>query len=214
MAFSNISIDGGDILLSVNGNVIGCATSHSIEITSETRDTSCKGSGSWGSMEYSRLGWSGSADVLFNLGDTGSNTTYLDVWDLLVSKTFITITSEYKEGADVFTQEGQAVISSLSKSAGDKENATFTVSFSGRGELGIAGRQLFYLQVTANGADFIFIEELGKIVSHSGSGVNNILVKQSTTGYTITAFSSGGATVGTNTSGAVSADTSVTVTLA
>jgi hypothetical protein len=214
MAYSDMVIDGGDILLEVDGKTIGCATSHSIEVTSETRDTSCKGSGDWSSVEYSRLAWSGSTDVLFNLEDSGDYVRYTDLWDLLVSKTVITITSTYSEGDDEFVQTGEAVIASISKTAGDKENATFSVSFTGRGALGIVGRDLYYLNVTATGADFIVIEELNKIVSYNGSGVNSIAVKESEDGYTVTAFSSSGAAVGSTTVASFTEDTDVTVTVA
>ena len=214
MAFPNRVIDGGDILLSVNGTVIGCATSHSLELSTETRDTSCKGSGIWSSMDASRFAWSGSADVLFNLDESGTFTRFVDIWDLMISRTIITITSEYTVGSDTFTQTGQAIITSLPLNAPDKENATFTMGFEGVGALSIVGREAFNLNITANGADFIVVEELNRIVQHSGSGVYNLPVVADATGYTVTAFDSGGSLVGSASTGAVAADTPVTVTLA
>lgn len=214
MAFPSRVIDGGDILLSVNGTVIGCATSHSLELSSETRDTSCKGSGSWSSMDVSRFAWSGSADVLFNLDESGEFTRYVDIWDLMISKTFIDIESTYSSGSDTFTQMGQAIITGLPLNAPDKENATFTMSFEGVGALSILGKEAFYLNITADNADYIVVEELKRTVAHSGTGVYNLPVLADTTGYTVTAFSSGGALVGSATTGAVAADKAVTVTLA
>ena len=213
MAFPNRIVEGGDILLSVNGVDIGCATTHSIEINTETRDTSCKGSGNWGSMDYSRFNWSGSADVLFNLDESGVYTRYKDIYNLMLAKEIITISSKYTIGSDTFEQTGQAIVTSLPLNAPDKENATFSISFEGVGALETVGEEAFYLNITADGADYILIEELNRLVPHSGTGVYNLPVTASVAGYTVTAFSSGAAASGSTASGAVSADTAVIVTV-
>lgn len=213
MAFPNRTIEGGDILLSVNGVEIGCATTHSIEINVETRDTTCKGTGAWGSMDYSSFSWSGSADVLFNLDESGLYSRYRDIYKLMISKQIVTISSKVELGSDVFEQVGQAIITGLPLSAPNQETATFSVSFEGVGSLEIVGEEAFYLNVTADGADFILVEELNRLVPHSGTGVYKLPVTASTSGYTVTAFNNGGSLTGSTSTGAVSGNTDVTVIL-
>ncbi|NHJ86832.1 MAG: hypothetical protein FK734_15325 [Asgard group archaeon] len=185
MAFTDKVIDGGDILLKVDGNVIGCATSHQIEVSNAVRETSFKGSGVWTGAEYGRFSWSGSTDSLFNLIDD-SYVRYVDLWDLFVSKTLVTISSTYEEGSDTFVQEGQAVITSINKTAGDSDNASFSVNFQGRGPLAILGRELWAIAVTATGATHIVVEELNRCFAYSGGGALDIYLMDGT--YHITAF--------------------------
>lgn len=212
MAFTNQIIDGGDILLYVDGALLGCATSHSIELSNAVREVACKGSGDWTSAEYGRHSWTASVDALFNLYDGDGKARYKQLVTLMVTKQYVTIKSEYVEGSDTFSMEGQAIITGVSKNAGDAENASYSVSLQGRGALGIVGEDLFNLVVTADGAEFVVIEELNRIVQHNGSGTVNIAVPDNAT-YTVSVF--GGGLYGQSTPTAVAgADVPVTVTLA
>lgn len=211
MAFTNKIIDGGEILLYVDGVVIGCATTHSIETSNAVREVSCKGSGKWTSSEVGKYSWTGSTDALFNLHVDAGYVRYKDLWALYISGTLITLSSEYTEGGDTFVQQGEAIITSINKTAGDGENASYSVAFTGRGALGIVGMELWNLQVTADGATHVVVEELNKCVPHSGSGVLNIPVMDGT--YAITAFDA--TTQGRQAAVVVSgADEPTTITLA
>jgi len=186
MPFTNKIIDGGEILLYVDGVVVGCSTTHTIETSNATREVSCKGSGDWTSVEYGKFSWSGTTDALFNLHEDANYVRYKDLWELYISKTVITISSEYTEGGETFIQQGDAVIASINQTAGDSENASYSVSFTGRGELGIVGMDLWNINVTATGATHIVIEELNKCVPYSGTGILSIPVIDGT--YNVTAF--------------------------
>jgi len=208
MAFTNKVVDGGDILLQIDGKVLGCSTSHSIEITSAVREISCKGSGDWTDSEYARLSWSGSTDALFNPEGSGTFVRYSDLVSLMTTKQVVTITSVYTEGGETFSQTGDVVITSINQTAGDSENTTFSVSFQGKGELITTKSDVYEVTVTATGATHVVVEETNAIKAYSGSPVVFTLANGS---YNIKAFN---ATQDGRSSVVVSgADESVTITL-
>ena len=209
MAFSNKVIDGGDILLEIDGKVLGCSTTHTIETTTATRETNCKGTGDWTGVEYSRLSWSGTTDALFNLEDSGTFVRYKDLFQLMISKSVVTITSTYTEGADTFEMVGDAIITSISQVAGDQENATYSVAFQGRGPLGIVGEDLFNVTVTAAGATHVVCEETNKVLPYD---TNPVVFKLPDGTYNFTGFDE--TTQGRNSVVVSGADAAVTVTLA
>jgi len=134
MAFTDKVIDGGDILLSVNGLIVACATSHSIELTNAVREISCKGSGDFTSAEYGRFSWTASTDALMNLGkDSAMYVSYTNLMELMSEKVLINIDSFYMEGTDSISIKGQCIITSINQTAGDSENASYSVSLQGRG---------------------------------------------------------------------------------
>lgn len=168
MAFSNKIIDGGDILLYVGGSLLGCATSHSIEISNATREIACKGSGDWTDVEYGRHSWTASVDALFNLFEGDGKTRYKDLLALMLAKQTITVSSQYEEGADVFALQGEAIITSVSKNAGDADNASFSVSLQGKGMLGMVGEDLWVVTLqNATNAEYVVVVETGQIFKYS-----------------------------------------------
>jgi predicted secreted protein len=168
MAFSNKIIDGGDILMYVDGKLLGCATSHSIEISNSTREISCKGSGDWTDVEYGRHSWTGSVDALFNLYEGDGKTRYKDLFSLMINKQTVTIASEYVEGDDTFALSGEAIITSVSKNAADADNASYSVSLQGKGMLGMVGEDLWIVTLpNAANADWVAVVETGQIYQYS-----------------------------------------------
>jgi len=142
MAFLDKVIDGGDIILSVEGRIVACATSHSIELTNAVREISCKGSGDFTSAEYGRFSWTASTDALMNLGkDEVTYISYAELMNLMLAKTIVSIESKYDQdgdGSNMYTVSGEAIITSINQTAGDSENASFSVGLQGRGELVIS----------------------------------------------------------------------------
>jgi predicted secreted protein len=188
--FPNGVIDGGDILIYVGGKVLGCATTHTIEITNATREVSCKGSGDFTSSEYGRFSWTVSVDALANYyeGDIATVLRYPELIDLFLNKTIVTVESKYEVGSDVHTLSGQAVISSISENAPDSDNTTFSVSLQGRGTLGQSGTNLWEVTINATGADYIIVEETGRIYPYTAGmkilmvdGTYNILAYETVT---------------------------------
>ena len=78
---------GGDITLFVGTKSIAYATSHTLEITGETSDTSNKdeGGGDWSAQEVNLLSWSASTENLYSLDGKGSN--FDDLFDMMIAKT-------------------------------------------------------------------------------------------------------------------------------
>lgn len=140
-------IKGGDLMLFVNGKSIAYATSHSLEITGETTDTSNKdeGGGDWSSQEVSILSWTASSENLYC--EEGAGDRFDDLFSLMVAKTPIDAVFARKAEATTDvpqagwtkgsapTYEGKVVITSLSLNAPNGEYASYTVQFQGVGAL-------------------------------------------------------------------------------
>ena len=140
MAFRDEVINGSDIILSVDGNEIACATSHTIELTNATREVSCKGSGDFTSAEYGKFSWTVSTDALLNLGTGATFISYPELMNLMLNKTLVQIQSQYDmddAGTDTMTVSGECIITSISQVSPDSDNASYSVSLQGRGELTI-----------------------------------------------------------------------------
>lgn len=140
-------IKGGDLMLFVNSKSIAYATSHSLEITGETTDTSNKdeGGGDWSSQEVSILSWTASSENLYC--EEGAGDRFDDLFSLMVAKTPIDAVFARKAEATTDvpqagwtkgsapTYEGKVVITSLSLNAPNGEYASYTVQFQGVGAL-------------------------------------------------------------------------------
>ena len=74
-------------MLFVGTKSIAYATSHTLEITGETSDTSNKdeGGGDWSAQEVNLLSWSASTENLYSLDGKGSN--FDDLFDMMIAKT-------------------------------------------------------------------------------------------------------------------------------
>lgn len=142
-----MKVKGGDLMLFVGGKSIAYATSHSLEITGETSDTSNKdeGGGDWSSQEVNILSWSASSENLFSEDGAGEN--FDDLFDLMIAKTPITaVFAKKKEtttdvpdtgwtNGNAPAYEGKVVITSLSLNAPNGEYASYSVQFQGVGAL-------------------------------------------------------------------------------
>lgn len=134
-------------MLFLAGKSIAFATSHTLEISAETSDTSNKdeGGGDWASSEISKLSWSASSENLFTTNGNGAS--YDTLFDYMVKKTPIDAVFGLKSEAttDVPTEgwtaattgvyTGKVVITSLSLNAPNGEYATYSAQFTGVGEL-------------------------------------------------------------------------------
>lgn len=154
-------IKGGDLMLfletgsgsTATKKSIAFATNHTLNITADTKETSSKDSGGvWQTSEIGILSWTASSENLFC--DTGAGITYDALFDMMVARKPIkgvfavegnstnldtnklgTVptagwTPKAKSG-----YEGSVIITGLSKNAPNGDNATFTVDFTGVGEL-------------------------------------------------------------------------------
>lgn len=131
MAAQNKVVNGTDLLLSVGGKPIAHSTSHSLEMSTNMRDITSKDTGGWTEKSPGRKEWSAQADALTNYGvDASTRTGFIDLFEIWRTGARVQIVSEGE-----FTYTGEAYISSLSKTAPDAENTTYSVTFEGASEL-------------------------------------------------------------------------------
>jgi predicted secreted protein len=138
-------IRGDELMLFYNGNAFAWATSHTLNLTSNTIDVATKDHGYWGASEVGKLNWTISTENLYSDDD------FATLFNLWTAKTPITVAfakaGNYDPnglqsvGGDVqaWTPDstvffsGQAVISNISVNANTGENATYSAEFTGVG---------------------------------------------------------------------------------
>jgi hypothetical protein len=83
-------INGGDLMLFVNGNSLAFATNHTLSVSTETSDTSHKDiAGSWTSTAIKTFSWEVSTENLY--ADEGNGSTFDVLFDAMTNKTLVTI---------------------------------------------------------------------------------------------------------------------------
>lgn len=122
-------VQGNDIRVSIGEQLIGGQTGASMNKESDTTDVSTKDSGMWAAPEVSGLSWSVDCDGLVVAGDAALKALN-KAWR---EATLVTI----KYGTAEAYETGEALISSLSENSPQKEKCTYSVSFSGVGELNV-----------------------------------------------------------------------------
>lgn len=165
MAWNNSTILADNMLLQVNGQYIGCATSNSIETTAAEIDVTCKDSGGFTSSEIGLKSWSSSAGGFVNMSVSGV-AGYKQLYDLWHSDTKVTLISTITDGVNTFTLTGTALITGLTKegSAGDK--VSYSISFKGDGDLVATDSFPSYaVTITAAGATYVHCVETGAIMA-------------------------------------------------
>lgn len=145
MAQGNI-IKGGKLMLFLNGASIGAATSHSLNINSNTTEISTKDTGIYGEIEATNVTWEITSENLFIAGEFdklfAAQTGLTKVtcvfgqaaqWDgkSLTSKSLENWTNDTT--TPYYT--GSGYITSLSVNAPNSENATYSVTITGSGEI-------------------------------------------------------------------------------
>jgi phage major tail protein 2 len=154
-------IKGGDLMLFLESGTgstatkksIAFATNHTLNISADTKETSSKDSGGvWQTSEVGILSWTASSENLY--ADAGAGFGYDELFDMMLARKAIKVvfgiegdSANLNEGklAQVPTAgwkpkankgyEGSVIITGLSKNAPNGDNATFTVDFTGVGEL-------------------------------------------------------------------------------
>ena len=146
----NQVIKGSDLMVFVGGKSIALATSHSLTISADTKETSSKDSGGkWQTSEVGTLNWSMKSENLFSAEGTAGE-TYDALFEKMIARTPVTLVfaleKDYKTKADEVPEtgwiaatemgyKGQAIITNLEISAPNGDNATFSVDFTGVGAI-------------------------------------------------------------------------------
>ena len=136
------NILGTDLMLFKGGKALAAATSCKFTINTNTIETSSKDNGKWTSKKAGKLSWNASSDNLFAMAD------YADLVALQISREEVSLqfsTVANPDGDNGVSETGwtpttdgytgKAIITSIDANAPDGENATYTVSFEGTGEL-------------------------------------------------------------------------------
>lgn len=142
-------INGGDLMLFIDGKSIAFATSHKLSINVETVETSSKDNGGkWVSKAARKISWNCSTENLYSNDGEGLN--FSDLFDKLIDRQPIEavfcLEQDYAIKADEVpeggwlpsttgTYSGQVIITSLEANAPNGDNATFSASFEGVGAL-------------------------------------------------------------------------------
>lgn len=140
---------GEELQLWVSGETLGCATSCSVDISSDDIDVSCKDTGKWGATKRGKMSWTISSDCLFAVAD------YTKLVDAMIAGTYVNVefgTVENYSGATAPDAEGHVVpeggwtnkgdlyygvatISSINLTADNGALATYSVTLNGVGAL-------------------------------------------------------------------------------
>lgn len=146
----NTTYKGKNLQVLLNGKSIALATSHSLDITINTADTTTKDSdGKFLQNETTTIQWSLQSENLCSFGTDGSDTqTVLDlalvgtpvtvVFGLVTPLDAVVPTGGFtvnSTASDKFAYTGSAIITSISVSANNGEKATYSVTFTGTGAL-------------------------------------------------------------------------------
>ena len=153
-------IEGGKLMVWVGSQSIAMATNHTLTISTETNEISNKdiGSGNWAANNIKRFSWEASSDNMYTIS------AYKKLFQLMTSKTKVTLTFGIPSSDSLIagdastgfadwtwqdpstgsrpvgedcTLQGYAYITSLDVQAPNDDNATFSVTFTGVGELSL-----------------------------------------------------------------------------
>lgn len=124
-----ISEDGG-----TSYDIIGRATSASLSVSMETRDTTNKDSAGWQENLEGLKSWSLSGDGLVTYSITGDYDTPDDLFTLLSNRTLVKVKFGSATSGEI-DYTGDAYLVSYEQEAGVEENVTYSFGFTGTGVL-------------------------------------------------------------------------------
>lgn len=142
-------IEGGKLMLFLNGKSIAMATNHSLSISAETSEISNKdlGSGDWAANAIKKFSWEVTSENMY------TQSSYKKLYDLMLAKQPVqavftqrdsslvsdpsTYFAGWTWGQDATTDylSGNVLITSLDAQAPNDDNATFSCTMTGTGAL-------------------------------------------------------------------------------
>ncbi len=117
------------VTLSVAGEVMAHATSASLSVSIDLRDSTTKLSSGWSESLGGLKSWEMSGDAFVDL--TSTNASMADCFDALIAGA--AVAAVFTVDSETYT--GSAFITSVSADAGVEENTTFSVSLTGTAAL-------------------------------------------------------------------------------
>ena len=118
---------GNSIKVTVGSTLIGGQQGCSLNMETETSETTTKDSGVWSESEAVGLSWSVDCDGLVVVDDDGLEALE-EAWENLQQV-------DVKYGSSAKYKTGKAIITSLSANSASKEKTTYSVSLQGEGAL-------------------------------------------------------------------------------
>lgn len=115
-------------------DIIGRATSASLSVSMETRDTTTKDSAGWQENLEGLKSWSLSGDGLVTYSIAGDYDTPDDLFTLLSNRTLVKVKFGSATSGEI-DYTGDAYLVSYEQEAGVEENVTYSFSFTGTGTL-------------------------------------------------------------------------------
>lgn len=133
-------IKGQNLRMLISEKIVACATSCTIHVAANVEDVSTKDDkGLWQTNEASSLSWDGQADALVAVVSSAAH-DFVSLTDLIgkqVTVSFVQTNLPDNEKNDLMS--GNAIINDISLTAGNRQNATYSVKFTGTGELTTSG---------------------------------------------------------------------------
>lgn len=132
-------IKGQNLRISVDGKIIAAATSCQIHISANLEESSTKdNTGGWTEQECTGKAWDASADALVLVDTAETGLVAFDAAALVGSD--VAVTFDLTNGAqnrvvDQAIYTGTAIVNDFSLTAGNKQNSTYTIQLTGKGEL-------------------------------------------------------------------------------
>jgi len=115
-------------------DIIGRATSASLSVSMETRDTTTKDSSGWQENLEGLKSWSLSGDGLVTYSISGDYDTPDDLFTLLSNRTLVKVKFGSSTSGEI-DYTGDAYLVSYEQEAGVEENVTYSFGFTGTGVL-------------------------------------------------------------------------------
>lgn len=115
-------------------DIIGRATSASLSVSMETRDTTTKDSAGWQENLEGLKSWSLSGDGLVTYSISGEYDTPDDLFTLLSNRTLVKVKFGSATSGEI-DYTGDAYLVSYEQEAGVEENVTYSFSFTGTSTL-------------------------------------------------------------------------------
>lgn len=115
-------------------DIIGRATSASLSVSMETRDTTTKDSAGWQENLEGLKNWSLSGDGLVTYSISGDFDTPDDLFTLLSNRTLVKVKFGSATSGEI-DYTGDAYLVSYEQEAGVEENVTYSFGFTGTGVL-------------------------------------------------------------------------------
>ena len=115
-------------------DIIGRATSASLSVSMETRETTTKDSAGWQENLEGLKSWSLSGDGLVTYSIAGDYETPDDLFTLLNNRTLVKVKFGSATSGEI-DYTGDAYLVSYEQEAGVEENVTYSFSFTGTGAL-------------------------------------------------------------------------------